>query len=139
MTKRQLIQEIMLLNPTARPDFLARFGDRDLEEYLRHLRWVLPAAPADDRRREERTPAPTADLAAPVEDAEPAEPVLLPGGRESQAPESQTPDSASAPEAAPTRPADEPVAVGVAADDQQPSPSSFAEDQEAEQPQSWLY
>lgn len=42
MTKRQLIEEITDLNPTAKPSFLAEFGDRDLAEYLRHLRWVCP-------------------------------------------------------------------------------------------------
>ena len=42
MTKRQLIEEITDLNPTAKPSFLAEFGDQDLAEYLRHLRWVCP-------------------------------------------------------------------------------------------------
>ncbi len=37
MTKRQLIDEILTLNKTAKPAFLARFGPDDLEEYLRHL------------------------------------------------------------------------------------------------------
>ena len=40
MTKRQLIEEITHLNPTAKPAFLAAFGDEDLAEYLQHLRWV---------------------------------------------------------------------------------------------------
>jgi len=41
MTKRQLIDEITHLNPTARPVFLADFDDTDLIEYLQHLRWLL--------------------------------------------------------------------------------------------------
>ena len=42
MTKRELIDEITHLNPTAPPGFLAEFGDADLGEYLRHLKWVVP-------------------------------------------------------------------------------------------------
>ncbi len=38
MTKRQLIDEIVSLNSTAQPAFLARFEDLDLNEYLQHLR-----------------------------------------------------------------------------------------------------
>jgi hypothetical protein len=37
MTKRQLIDEIVTLNHTAEPAFLARFEDQDLREYLDHL------------------------------------------------------------------------------------------------------
>lgn len=37
MTKRQMIDEIMALNTTAGPEFLARFQDDDLGQYLRHL------------------------------------------------------------------------------------------------------
>ena len=37
MTKRQLIDEIMTVNRTAQPGFLARFEEADLDEYLRHL------------------------------------------------------------------------------------------------------
>ncbi len=37
MTKRQLIDEIVELNPTAQPEFLAKFEDGDLVEYLDHL------------------------------------------------------------------------------------------------------
>ncbi len=43
MTKRELIEEITVLNPTAQPKFLAKFGDGDLAEYLEHLQWVVPA------------------------------------------------------------------------------------------------
>lgn len=38
MTKRQLIDEIVSLNSTAQPAFLARFEDMDLSEYLQHLK-----------------------------------------------------------------------------------------------------
>ena len=37
MTKRQLIDEIVSINRTAEPGFLAQFNDADLDEYLRHL------------------------------------------------------------------------------------------------------
>ncbi len=37
MTKRQLIDQILSLNETADPGFLAEFQDRDLDEYLTHL------------------------------------------------------------------------------------------------------
>ena len=42
MTKRELIDQITVLNPSARPAFLADFGDEDLAEYLQHLQWVVP-------------------------------------------------------------------------------------------------
>jgi len=38
MTKRQLIDEIVTINQSAEPGFLANFDDSDLDEYLRHLR-----------------------------------------------------------------------------------------------------
>ena len=44
MTKRELIDEITHLNPTAGADFLASFDDADLCEYLLHLKWVVPPA-----------------------------------------------------------------------------------------------
>jgi hypothetical protein len=37
MTKRQLIDEITMRNPTAKTDFLARFEEADLSAYLEHL------------------------------------------------------------------------------------------------------
>ncbi|UCF34070.1 MAG: hypothetical protein JSV78_01945 [Phycisphaerales bacterium] len=37
MTKRDLMDAIMRLNPTARPEFLAEFAARELEEYLGKL------------------------------------------------------------------------------------------------------
>ena len=40
MTKRQLIDQIVTVNQTAEPGFLADFKDEDLQEYLDHLRVV---------------------------------------------------------------------------------------------------
>lgn len=37
MTKRQLIDEIVVINRSAKPSFLARFDELDLNEYLHHL------------------------------------------------------------------------------------------------------
>lgn len=38
MTKRELIDQIMSLNPSAQAAFLARFGQDELLDYLRQLR-----------------------------------------------------------------------------------------------------
>lgn len=46
MTKRELIDEITHLNPTATPGFLAGFEVPDLAEYLEHLKWTHPPAEA---------------------------------------------------------------------------------------------
>jgi hypothetical protein len=54
MTKRQLIDEIRTMNPTAQPQFLAQFDEPELGQYLDHLKaaqekrlkiasWVRPA------------------------------------------------------------------------------------------------
>lgn len=72
MTKRQLIDEITHLNPTAGAAFLADFEDSDLAEYLEHLQWVAsppaqPATPAD--------PAHDAEALAAQADPPPGEPV----------------------------------------------------------------
>ncbi|HNX27419.1 MAG TPA: hypothetical protein PKK48_08440 [Phycisphaerae bacterium] len=40
MTKRQMIDEIMELNQSAQPEFLAMFDDEELDEYLSHLQWL---------------------------------------------------------------------------------------------------
>lgn len=37
MTKRQLIDRVMEANETAKPEFLAKFGEVELNEYLNHL------------------------------------------------------------------------------------------------------
>jgi len=61
MTKRQLIDEITHLNPTARPVFLADFDDTDLAEYLQHLRWLL-------RPGRKGSPPPRAELDADADE-----------------------------------------------------------------------
>jgi len=40
MDKREVIEEIMRINHTARPEFLSRFKEEHLIEYLRHLREI---------------------------------------------------------------------------------------------------
>ena len=55
MTKRQLIDQILSLNETAEPGFLAQFQDRELDEYLVHLtRAKMPRgrSPGTCRRRD---------------------------------------------------------------------------------------
>ncbi len=37
MSKRQLIDDIRRLNPTAMPQFLAQFDEEALQQYLEHL------------------------------------------------------------------------------------------------------
>jgi hypothetical protein len=45
MTKRQLIDSIMRINQSARPDFLSNFSERELLEYLQHLQAVMDRRP----------------------------------------------------------------------------------------------
>ncbi|MCD6365681.1 MAG: hypothetical protein J7M14_07375 [Planctomycetes bacterium] len=40
MTKRQLIDEIVVINRSAKPAFLAEFADDDLQDYLDHLQVI---------------------------------------------------------------------------------------------------
>lgn len=54
MTKRQLIDEIVSINQSAQPGFLARFGDGELNEYLRHLHLTRTPRLSGDRRRYEK-------------------------------------------------------------------------------------
>ncbi|OPX24824.1 MAG: hypothetical protein B1H04_01370 [Planctomycetales bacterium 4484_123] len=64
MTKRELIDEITHLNPSAPPAFLAEFEPEDLAEYLRRLRDVqIPPAqrPAPAPPDQAHAPAPSAD------------------------------------------------------------------------------
>ena len=54
MTKRQLVDEIVAINRTAKPAFLARFDDEDLEDYLSHLRTAQgPRLTGDSGRYEQ--------------------------------------------------------------------------------------
>lgn len=54
MTKRDIIDSIRRHNPTAGPDFLARFNEEDLLAYLHHLRDVE----SENRRRHSREYSP---------------------------------------------------------------------------------
>jgi len=45
MTKRQLIDAIMRINVSARPEFLAVFSEQELLEYLQHLHAVMDRRP----------------------------------------------------------------------------------------------
>lgn len=78
MTKRELIDEIMNFNRTAEPEFLARFDDADLDEYLQHLRSLSRQVLVGDSSRyaryfdthaeaDARTAASTAVLDTPPE------------------------------------------------------------------------
>lgn len=49
MTKRELIDDIMSLNPSAEPGFLAEFNAADLQRYLDKLIWLQE--PRGDRAR----------------------------------------------------------------------------------------
>jgi len=53
MSKRQIIDRIMRLNPSATPEFLAQFGPSDLLAYLKQLSEVE----FEQRRRQSRQPA----------------------------------------------------------------------------------
>lgn len=60
MTKREIIDEIMEINVSAGPEFLAAFDDAQLGEYLSHL-------------KQARTPRPTSGQACQAEMAEQAD------------------------------------------------------------------
>lgn len=51
MTKRELIDEIMDINQTAGPDFLAEFADIELDEYLKHLQEARKPRPVKYSRQ----------------------------------------------------------------------------------------
>ena len=73
MTKRQLIDQIIAVNRSARPGFLARFDDEDLRDYLDHLmtaRQPLPVARTHSHEKYFTAPQPTATavLEAPEQD-----------------------------------------------------------------------
>ena len=48
MTKRELIERIIRLNASAKPEFLAQFCERDLRAYLRQLRDLQRTISADN-------------------------------------------------------------------------------------------
>ena len=69
MTKRELIDEILAARCTAQPEFLAQFGDNDLQEYLDHLRQARQPRLSGDARRYEkyfRGFVPSSPAAAPL-------------------------------------------------------------------------
>jgi hypothetical protein len=49
LTREQLLDRIMTLNPTATSEFLSRFGDHDLDEYLARLTAAQAARGRSDR------------------------------------------------------------------------------------------
>ena len=51
MTKRQLIDQIVTMNRSAEPAFLARFSDDQLDAYLQHLRVARTPRPRGDASR----------------------------------------------------------------------------------------
>jgi len=61
MTKRQIIDDIIVSNPTAPPEFLAQFNQNDLLQYLRHLEVVkTPSLTGDASRYGQYFPTPPA-------------------------------------------------------------------------------
>jgi len=62
MSKRELIDRIRMLNPTAPSRFLAQFDEADLSQYLKHLAAIVPPPrathyaelPAAEDRRDPR-------------------------------------------------------------------------------------
>lgn len=114
MTKRQMIDEIISMNQTAKPGFLARFDDIDLDEYLRHLRekrvsrlsgdasryqryftTAQPAAASVPLARQSGAESAAATAVAVIEDSSSAEPVGVfvaepPAAREQESPAEQS-------------------------------------------------
>jgi hypothetical protein len=72
MTKRQLIDEILAVNRSAEPAFLAQFGDQQLEEYLQHLRTALSPRPLEARQCPGRPAEPAVGAARAAVMPEPA-------------------------------------------------------------------
>ena len=120
MTKRQLIEEITHRNPTAKPAFLAEFGNEDLREYLEHLRWVEPPS-TTWRAAPDRPPGLAAEDAPHFEMDEPLD---------KTAPEI---DEQLEQEI------EEPGEVVAIAADAQDSSTPFAESSSQEEPPSWLF
>ena len=69
MTKRQLIDQIITVNRSAEPGFLARFDDEDLRDYLDHLLVALePRLTGETHRYEKYFRVPTTATATAVLD-----------------------------------------------------------------------
>jgi hypothetical protein len=78
MTKRQLIDEIVVLNQTAKPAFLAKFNDGALSDYLHHLLQSRRPRLFGDSHRYDKyfvkdTPAPVSQRHTAVEETVAAE------------------------------------------------------------------
>jgi hypothetical protein len=124
MTKRELIDQIIGLNATASPAFLARFKQQDLEEYMEHLKWVAnPAAGPAARPAAQDLPtvAVRQTAAAPSNDS---------GGA---GPAAAVPAEASSQDQSP--PAATPQAEPVYASDVNPVEEAGQPDEEAAQPE----
>jgi hypothetical protein len=134
MSKRELIDEILRLNPTAKPDFLAHFKEKDLQEYLVHLNWLNSPAIEPDR-------SPTAGVAQ--EYAEPSESNVAVAVADADPEMAEASDDMGPEEPLAEAPAfDEPLAtsevVAVAANDESDEPLPFAR-QSQEDSQTYLF
>jgi hypothetical protein len=91
MTKRELIDEIVAINHTASPQFLARFQDDELDEYLGHLRVLARPRLSGNAERYEKyfRNCPTTQPARPLwrTDSERIEQILASDARSPQAAE----------------------------------------------------
>ncbi len=130
MTKRQLIDDIVAINHSAQPEFLAQFQDQELTEYLEHLALLRQPRPhADphsfDRYFEQAQPIPQ-DSAIQIEPVTtvPAAPGAL---------EYDEYDDDEEIEAAPDT---QPVAVAASSPDEEVQ-TPFAETEEDSE--SWLF
>jgi len=63
MNKRELVDEIMRINQSAKPDFLAGFHTEELQAYLKHLQWAQTPRPGTGRVTATRWPV---DASAPA-------------------------------------------------------------------------
>jgi hypothetical protein len=66
MTKRELIDQIITMNPSARPEFLAHFTERDLDAYLENLQRIRQPRPCADERCEPGWSEPAGEAATPM-------------------------------------------------------------------------
>jgi hypothetical protein len=134
MSKRELIDEILRLNPTAKPDFLSHFKEKDLQEYLDHLNWLNTPATELVRR-----PAARAVQECP----EPAESNVAVAVADANSETAEACDDTRPEESLAEAPAfEERVAtsevVAVAASDESDEPLPFA-DQSQEDTQTYLF
>ena len=132
MTKRQLIDEIIAINRSAAPAFLAEFEDAQLSEYLGHLRLVgTPRLTGDSQRYAKYFKnCPTIPADEPAETHQQNSDASAPDLEESDRPEHTS-------AAEPTEADQEPVAVTAGASDTEEMQTSSAKaDDDSE---SWLF